>query len=299
MLASRTSVARSSADCTCVGRAGSPPNSSEPGCSTRALEAGATYVPEAVIAIEVAGSHVTGVVLESGRRVSTDRVVNAAGPLVGDVADMVGVSLPVHHEVHRKVSFRDHRRAVPREAPMLIWDDAQELSWTPDERESLLDDPTLAPLTGVLPAGAHCRPDGGEDSPIVLGLWEYRSDVRTPTFPIPDDPMYPEMVMRGLSTMLPAIDPYLERLPQPYVDGGYYTKTVENRPLIGPFGPTGAHVIGALSGFGVMAAPAAGELVAAHVAGATLPGYGDPFLPDRYANPNYLAGFADLASGQL
>ena len=265
----------------------------------RAQECGTTYVPESVAAIETAHGHVTAVVLASGRRVSTERVVNAAGPLVGDVADMLEVSLPVHHEVHRKMSFRDHRGAIPRGAPMLIWDDPQELAWSAGERELLLEDPALAPLAGVLPAGAHCRPDGGDDSPVVLGLWEYRTDVRAPTFPIPDDPMYPEMVMRGLSTMVPAVGAYLERLPQPYVDGGYYTKTVENRPLVGPFGPGGVHVIGALSGFGVMAAPAAGELVAAHVVGSRVPDYSDRFLPDRYTDPGYLAGFGDLDSGQL
>lgn len=265
----------------------------------RAQEAGAGFVPEGVVAVDTVDGRVSGVTLESGRHVETDLVVNAAGPLIEEVAQMAGVPLPVHHEVHRKMSFRDHLGAIPRDAPMLIWDDPQEPAWDPDERELLLGDATLAPLAGMLPAGAHCRPDGGDDSPVVLGLWEYRTDVRTPSFPIPDEPMYPEMVLRGLATMVPAVGAYLDRLPQPYVDGGYYTKTLENRPLIGPLGPAGAHVIGALSGFGVMAAPAAGELVAAHVVGAPVPEYAQAFLPDRYADPGYLDRFHDLDSGQL
>jgi glycine/D-amino acid oxidase-like deaminating enzyme len=51
----------------------------------------------------------------------------------------------------------------------------------------------------------------------------------------------------------------------------------------------GAHVIGALSGYGLMAACAAGELLAAHVTGAPLPAYAPAFTPARYADPAYLA----------
>ena len=71
------------------------------------------------------------------------------------------------------------------------------------------------------------------------------------------------------------------------LDGGYYTKTVENRPLIGPLPIPGAYVIGALSGFGVMAACAAGELLAAHVTKSELPEYANAFLLDRYMDPIY------------
>jgi glycine/D-amino acid oxidase-like deaminating enzyme len=170
---------------------------------------------------------------------------------------------------------------------MLIWNDPQQVSWSEEERE-MLAEPAFQDLLGPLAGGAHCRPDGPADGATVLGLWEYRTDVREPTFPIPEDPMYPELVVRGLSTMVPAVDGYLDRLPQPYVDGGYYTKTSENRPLIGPIGPAGSFVVGALSGYGVMAAPAAGELVAKHVLGFELPGCGRFLSPDRYVDPDYL-----------
>ena len=51
------------------------------------------------------------------------------------------------------------------------------------------------------------------------------------------------------------------------VDGGYYTKTPDNLPLIGPLpdAPEGVFVCAGLSGYGVMAANAAGELLARHV----------------------------------
>jgi glycine/D-amino acid oxidase-like deaminating enzyme len=69
-------------------------------------------------------------------------------------------------------------------------------------------------------------------------------------------------------------------------------KTFENRPLIGPLPVEGAYVVGALSGFGVMAACAAGELLAAHIAGGTLPAYAPAFRLARYTDPAYRRALA-------
>jgi glycine/D-amino acid oxidase-like deaminating enzyme len=80
---------------------------------------------------------------------------------------------------------------------------------------------------------------------------------------------------------------YLDQIPKPLVDGGYYTKTRENRPLIGPLPVEGAYVIGALSGFGIMAACASGELLAAHLTGGDLPHYASAFRLERYEDPQY------------
>jgi glycine/D-amino acid oxidase-like deaminating enzyme len=100
--------------------------------------------------------------------------------------------------------------------------------------------------------------------------------------------------------MLPALERYFDRAPKPYIDGGYYTKTRENRPLIGPLPIAGASIIGALSGYGIMASPAAGELLAAHITGAPLPPYAPAFALARYDDPEYqqlLAHWPD--TGQL
>ena len=265
-----------------------------------ARDRGAELITASVTGVKVVDGEVASVTLSNGREIPTRRLVNAAGPLVEQVAGLVGVQLPVHHEVHRKVSFRDRLGAVPRDAPMLIWNDPQQLAWSDDERELLASDPALRPLLGPLAAGAHCRPDGPADGTIVLGLWEYRTDVRAPVFPIPDDPMYPELVMRGLSTIVPAVGGYFDHLPQPYVDGGYYTKTSENRPLIGPVGPKGSFVACALSGYGVMAAPAAGELAARHALGLELPDFAGFLAPDRYEDPAYREVFDQMGDqGQL
>ena len=99
---------------------------------------------------------------------------------------------------------------------------------------------------------------------------------------------------------MPALAAYFEHLPRPFVDGGYYGKTEENRPLVGPSPIPGGYLMGAFSGFGIMTSCAAGELLAAHVMGDALPDYAPAFLLERYDDPDYLAGFpGDAASGQI
>jgi glycine/D-amino acid oxidase-like deaminating enzyme len=86
--------------------------------------------------------------------------------------------------------------------------------------------------------------------------------------------------------------------------GGYYTKTRENLPLIGPMqqdGATipGAYLIGALSGFGTMAACAAGELVAAWVAGGGRPAYATAFSRARYDDNRSWLSSKSIGQGEL
>jgi glycine/D-amino acid oxidase-like deaminating enzyme len=49
----------------------------------------------------------------------------------------------------------------------------------------------------------------------------------------------------------------------------------------------GVYVTGALSGYGIMASHAAGELLAAHMTGGTLPEYADALAPARYGDAAY------------
>ena len=100
--------------------------------------------------------------------------------------------------------------------------------------------------------------------------------------------------------MVPGFDVYRDRLPHSVVDGGYYTKTQENRPLVGPAGPSGFNLIAGLSGFGVMVAAGAADLLAGHIIGAELPPYSEAFRLDRYDDPGYMASISALhSSGQL
>jgi glycine/D-amino acid oxidase-like deaminating enzyme len=265
----------------------------------RARERGTRFVQDEITAISVVGDSVGGVLLASGAEIDTPVVVDAAGPMSKAVAGMVGVELPVFAEVHLKVAYREHLAVIPRHAPMFIWSDPQTLEWSGEER-SELENQGRHDLIAEMPIFCHARPEGGVDSPYLLALWEYHDDVREPAWPLPDDPLYPEVVMRGLTTMAPGLAPYLEGLPHSVVDGGYYIKTRENRPLVGPAGPQGFHLLAGMSGFGVMVAAGVGDLLARHVAGADLPDYSDSFLLSRYENEEYLASInAPGRAGQL
>lgn len=252
-----------------------------------ALEHGVQLVNTRLVKVDVTGGQVSAVRFADGSRIETGCFVNAAGPMLKEVGGMLGVDLPVYSELHLKVAFRDHLGIVPRQAPLLIWNDPQRLLWSPEERGMLAEDPHLAWLLDEMPAGAHTRPEGGMDSDAILLLWEYHVEKAEPVFPVPLDDRYAEIALRGMAAMLPGFQRYFDRMPRPSLDGGYYIRTIENRPLIGPLPVSGSYVIGALSGFGVMAACAAGELLAAHLTSGELPLYASDFSLDRYQNPHY------------
>jgi glycine/D-amino acid oxidase-like deaminating enzyme len=92
-----------------------------------------------------------------------------------------------------------------------------------------------------------------------------------------------------MSRMIPGLSRYLARLPRVFVDGGYYTKTRENRLLSGPLPIEGAYVLGALSGYGLMSSNGAADLLADHIAGRPLPRYAPAFALSRYDDPAYRA----------
>jgi sarcosine oxidase subunit beta len=272
----------------------------------QAREAGASLLAGRVTGVQQDGGRVTGVqvAMPSGvtHTISTPVFVNAAGPYAKQVAALCGVELPLFSEAHYKIGIDDARGVIDRNTGLVILDDAQTLEWNEEERAELAADESTRWLTEPLPAGIHLRPEGYGRAQTVLMLWDYHGAHRfdDPAFPLPEDALYPEVVLRGMTRLAPGLSAYLERLPHAYMDGGYYTKTVENRPLVGPMGPGGAYVCAAFSGFGLMAAPAAAELLAAQVTGASRPEYERAFLPSRYDDAAYCAQVAQWGStGQL
>lgn len=265
----------------------------------RARQAGLELVPHRVTGIETATGKVSGIGLDDGSRIACGAFVDAAGPMLAPVAALLGESLPVHSEVHHKVGFRDTLGVMPRDAGLLIWNDPQRLAWSDEERQHL-EAEGRHDLLGEMPIACHGRPEGGAGSPWVLALWEYHRKVVDPVWPLPEDPLYGEVVLRGMAAMFPRMTEYLDRMPQRVVDGGYYTKTVENRPLAGPLQTEGAFVAGAVSGFGIMAACGVADLVSAHVTGSPLPAHAPAFTLERYDDPEYQRELAMLTeTGQL
>jgi glycine/D-amino acid oxidase-like deaminating enzyme len=253
-----------------------------------------------VTAVDVLNGCVKGVRLSSGEQIDSPIFINAAGPYLKEVGSLLGIELPVHTEIHLKAAIKDPLCVVGREAPLLIWADPQELPWEEEERRALAEEDETSWLTESFPSGVHTRPEGGHESQTILMLWEYQTKVMDPVWPPKMDDQYPEVALRGLAAMLPRMKEYFGRMPRPQLDGGYYTKTRENRPLVGPMGVEGAYVIGAISGYGIMSACGVGELLAAHVTGAELPSYAPAFALSRYEDREYLRKLEGWKeSGQL
>ncbi|MBM3571589.1 MAG: FAD-binding oxidoreductase [Alphaproteobacteria bacterium] len=223
-------------------------------------------------------------------RLRAQILISAAGPYVGDVAAMLGESLPVTTLPQQKLAFEDRDRAISRRMAFSIDLDGQTIAWTAEERELLAADPATAWLTQPMPGGIHCRPDGGEGGTWIKLGWAYNRKT-SPAEPQPPlDPQFQDIVLRGASRLNPSLRTYIGRLPRQMSHyGGYYTMTAENWPLIGPLATPGAFVAGALSGFGTMSACAAGELCAAWVCGGALPGYAKDLSLARHHNTALMA----------
>lgn len=286
----------------------------------RAESAGVRLLRDEVIGVEAAGGRVGAVRLAGGRTLETGSLVLAPGPGLAAAGRLLGLDLPVINEPHGKLILDDSLGAVPRDAPLLIWNDPVRLDWGAGEHRRLAADPATRPLLDELPPGVHCRPRGDRE---VLVLWSYGGGAeaagtgretdppdaagaagappawsRLPRF----HPLFGEVVLRGLERMLPAVSAYRGAAGRSgRVDGGWYCKTPDNRPLIGPLPVAGAWVLGALSGFGIMASQAAAELLADHLTGKVLRPWAAAFRPDRFDDPRYRERLAalDPAQGEL
>jgi glycine/D-amino acid oxidase-like deaminating enzyme len=265
-----------------------------------ACQSGARIVRDRFVGVDTAGGRLSGVRLESGSSISTGRMAIAAGPRLPAVLGMLGLDLPVLLELHAKMRFDDRLGVVPRLAPFTIWNDpVGELEWTEGERARFASHASTRWLLEPFPGGLHVRPIGSERD--VLLIWTFESAPHEYVWPPAFDPNLGEVLLRGFAHMAPRAAAYIGEGHRGFVDGGYYAKTPENRPMIGPLEIEGVFVTGALSGYGIMAAHAAGELVAAHMTGGTLPSYAAALSPRRYADPEYrrrLEGW-DAKAGQL
>ena len=161
---------------------------------------------------------------------------------------------------------------------MMIWTDPVRLPWSDDEREELGAGRATRHLarrdarpacTAGRRAAATARSCSGS-GPTTSSRWSRASRWSS-------TPPTPRSCIRGMSRLIPALSQYLPRLPKRFVDGGYYTKTEENRLLSGPLPVEGAYVLGGLSGYGMMSSNGAADLLADYIAERPLPRYAPAF----------------------
>lgn len=268
----------------------------------QSIAAGVVHVTGRVTGVGVEGGGVQSVTVEttSGAQViTTNQVVLAAGPLQKSMGRMIGVELPIVCEPHLKVTFNDPLHVIPRDMGLFIWNDPVTLPWSDEERAALAEDEEMRWMLDELPVGVHGRPEGEGD--MILLQWAYRdTQLEEPVFPVPPDQQLPEVALRGMATVIPGLAKYFNQIPKPFIDGGYYARTPENRPLIGPLPVEGAYVIGGLGGFGMQVSCGAGDLLAHHILHHELPTYAPAFLPSRYDDPHYQGMLREWgASGQI
>src|SRR5262249_32337829 len=245
-------------------------------------------INDRVTGVEAPGGQVQAGRLEGGQSISCGAVVEGPGPMAPPRAPLLGVGAPPFAQRPPKPGLPHPPGVGPRHAAGLSWADPQRLDWTDEERVVLAEDPATRPFVDEMPAGAHLRPEGVGGSDIVLMLWAFDAHPVPIVFPPEFDEMFPEVVLRGLCRIVPGLARYVGHAPRPSIDGGYYVKTRENRLLAGPLPVAGAFVIAGLSGYGLMAACAAADLLADHITGARLPPYAAAFSPERYNQPEYL-----------
>lgn len=234
------------------------------------------------------------------RQIRAEKLVNAAGPFLGEVAKLLGETLPVKCVFQQKIAFPDRAAAVPRDMPFSIDLDAQTLRWSDEERTLLASDPLTKRYVEPMNGGIHCRPDGAVDGTWIKLGWAFNEQATNPAAEDPIDPQFPDTVLRGASRLNPKLAAYIGRLPRGARHyGGYYTMTEENWPLIGKTPTPGAFVAGALSGFGSMAACASGALCAAWVTDAAVPDYAHALTLERYADQALMTELAALSKGSL
>jgi glycine/D-amino acid oxidase-like deaminating enzyme len=73
--------------------------------------------------------HLEIVTPEGTNRQKAQKVINAAGPYLGEIGSMLGVALPVENVFHQKLAFEDHLAAVPRNQLFSVDMDETTLVW--------------------------------------------------------------------------------------------------------------------------------------------------------------------------
>ncbi len=265
----------------------------------KARESGVQLLNGRVADVVVNGGKVAAVTIngKDGRQtISTPIFVSATGPMQAKVGQMMGLEIPIFNELHMKMAFDDHQHIIPRDLPLLIWNDPVYLSWSEEEKEILAEAKDTRWMLEEIPAGIHGRAEGES----CLLQWGYHVEPVEPVFPIPIDEQFPEIALRGMATVIPGLSIYLDRMPKPFTDGGYYARTEENRPLIGPLPVDGAYILGAFGGFGMQVSCGASDLLAAHITQSALPDYASAFSFTRYQDPEYRKLLDNWgASGQI
>ncbi len=241
----------------------------------RAEAAGLRRIPLALRELEPLPGDRWRIRLEGGRMLEARQCVLATGPALASQLSRLGTEIGVRHEVHRRAWFSDPTGAFPRHYPLTIWEESVPL-------------PVAGSPPG--PTGAHARPLTEEVGGGFWGLWDVRPLERNPlTGPIEPDPDFPADVLHALGEMLPGLRRVAGGCLHRQSVSGYYCKSPDQLPLVGPWKYPGLYLHGCFSGYGLMVSQGAADILARTLVGQALPAWGAGLDPRRFLDPQYLA----------
>jgi sarcosine oxidase subunit beta len=183
---------------------------------------------------------VSAVVTDKGR-ISTRRVVNAAGPFAIKVAEMVGLELPVFQVRRQRVFVAPHPR-IPQDAPLTI-DIDNDSYWRPE--------------TGGALMGWH-DPEEPKSEPMRKPLGDY------------DFPAYTLDKVGKLTPFWNEIGGDFKKADL-IVHAGQYVHAPDDQPILGPVETVPGFFLNCAYWPGVMLSPAAGRWTADMVTGRMKP----------------------------
>ncbi len=195
------------------------------------------------------GDTIIGVATNEGN-LYADLIVLAAGPFTAELAATAGVILSLDPVRRHRLVIGEHT-LIPDWAPMTIDHDT----------------------------GAHWRPEG----PGAALAWAEPEQPSPPSLHVSPDPDFPFRVLEGVYRLSPFWLDVAESLPrsQVFLDAGQYTVSPDHNPLIGPAPEVeNLWISSGYSGHGVMATPAAAQLLADLIS-ETRPLSTNPFALDR------------------
>jgi glycine/D-amino acid oxidase-like deaminating enzyme len=199
------------------------PHSVLMGFRRKATSLGITYLKDRVVDFDVAGKRVAAVRLESGERLATDSIVNAANCWGPELCGRLGMKVPVY--------------------PM------RRLTFYFEIREKL----EPMPLTRHISRNVSFRPQGAG---YISGNTRYDEP---PGFNWEVDyPYFDEAIWPGLAERVPAF----EALKMTSAWAGHYDQnSFDNNAILGPWigGLENFHIALGFSGHGLMQAPAVGR----------------------------------------
>ncbi|TMW56466.1 hypothetical protein Poli38472_006476 [Pythium oligandrum] len=284
---------------------------------TKAIE----YCPQAQIMrgkvtdIFGVGGKISGLKIESegeAHHVSTPNIVFATGPLFEETMGLLkkrnlsSFNVPIINELHMRAVMDDPANIFTTTTPLTFDSDPVGFfEFTSEERQAINATPSAKRLLEEFPSGVHVRPY--LDSKL-MSVWTFDTGPVPVKYPVEDclDQHYPEACLRALCRLYPEMKSYLTdpRVRSTMtVNGGYYCKTLDNMPMIGPAPSTveGIFLQSAMTGIGLMSSGASGQLLAAHVMGQTpahkkLAEHVNAFLPSRFEDAHYIRSLAEGGS---